>query len=105
MLSTEQCHQLGIDDLNDLLLGRETFQDLLPQGLAFNTVDEVFDHAEVDIGLQESQAHFAQSLLDILFRQLAMATQATKNSLKLSTKRFEDDGQICEWCRYVRARE
>src|SRR5207247_11446526 len=51
-----------------------------------HAVDEGADDLEVDVGLQESDAHLAQGLLDVLVRQAATAAQAVEDRLQTRTE-------------------
>ena len=94
ILPAEQRHQLDVDDLDDLLRGGETGQHLLSQGLAFDPLDEVLNHAEVDVSLEERQAYFTQGLFHVLFAELAVTAQPAKDGFQFFAERFKHSGQI-----------
>jgi len=67
----QRIDQFFVDDL-DHLLGR--FQALLDLGTnraLFHAVDEVLGDLQVDVGLQQRHAHFAQRGRDVFLGQLA----------------------------------
>ena len=64
--AAEQLDQLVVDDLHDLLARGEALEDLLPDGLLADALDEGPDDLEVDVGLEEGDAHLAERLLDVL---------------------------------------
>jgi hypothetical protein len=58
----EQRDQLVADDLDDLLGGRKSRKNFRPDGFHADLLDEVADHVEVDVGLEQRHANLAQSL-------------------------------------------
>jgi site-specific recombinase XerD len=60
----------------------ETAHHLLAQGLLADLIDELLDHGQGDIRLQQRHAHFAHGILDILFGQAALAAQLVKYATK-----------------------
>ena len=81
-VASERLHQLVAHDLDDLLGGRERSHHFLAERLLANVVNQFFDDFEVDIGFQQRQPNFAQRLLDVLFRQAALATQVLEGALQ-----------------------
>ena len=57
--------QLVVDDLDHLLARGEALQTSSPTARSRTRVDEILDHLEVDVGLEQRQAHLAQGLLDL----------------------------------------
>ena len=45
-----------MDDLHDLLTGRQALDDVLAQCALLHAVDELLDHLEVDVGLEQARA-------------------------------------------------
>ena len=78
--AAQQFHQLVAHHLDHLLPRRERCKDVLAHGLDADAPDEALDDLEVDVGLEESHAHFAQGLLDILIRQPAVATEQVEDA-------------------------
>ena len=67
-------HQLGqlvVDDLHDLLAGREALQHLLAERPLAHAGDEVADDREVDVGLEQREADLAHRARDRLLVELA----------------------------------
>jgi hypothetical protein len=54
------CDQLVMDDLDDLLAGRDRFGDRLAGGLLLHRLDELARDGQRDVGLQQRHAHLAQ---------------------------------------------
>src|SRR2546422_869771 len=80
--AAEELDQLIVDHLDDLLGRRQRPQDVLAHGLLPHAVDEGADDFEVDVGLEEGDAHLAQGLLDVFLRQAAAAAQAVEDRLQ-----------------------
>ena len=78
--ASEQLHQLVVHHLDHVLARRERGEHVLTDGLDANPLDEALDDFEIDVGFEQSHAHFAQSLLDILLRQPAEATEPVEDS-------------------------
>jgi hypothetical protein len=66
---TEQRQQLVTDNLGDLLSRGQALENGLIHRPVADTVDECLDDLEIDIGLEQREADFAQRGLDVLFRQ------------------------------------
>ena len=49
----EEGDELVVDDLHDLLAGRQALEDLRADGLLADAADEVLDDLEVDVGLEQ----------------------------------------------------
>ncbi len=75
MAAAQQFHQLLVDNFNHLLTGGQAFQHLTPHCFLGHSGDKIFNHLEVDIGLQQGQSHLAQGFLNIFFVQATMAAQ------------------------------
>ena len=61
----KQRDQLLVDDLHDLLAGRQALEDLGPHGSFTDPGDEVLDDLEVDVGLEQSQPHLSHGRIDV----------------------------------------
>ncbi len=77
---TQHLDQGIVDDLDDHLARRDGSQDVLADGLFLDAVDEVLDHGQGDVGLQQGDADFAQRCLDVGFLQGAASFQAVENA-------------------------
>jgi len=71
-------NQLLIDDLDERLPRRQTGLHILTEGPLLHVLDEVLDHRQGDIRLQQGHADFPQGILDIVFGQ----TRLTANFLE-----------------------
>ena len=87
--AAEQLHQLAVHHLHDLLRGRDRREDVLADGLLPDAVDEGADHLEVDVRLQERDAHLAERLLDVLLGQAAAPAELVEDRLKPATQGVE----------------
>ena len=65
--------QLLLDDLDELLARRQALGHFLTDGTFAHSLDEGLDHRQRDIGFKQRLAHFAQGVLDVVFRQLGLA--------------------------------
>ena len=85
----EGLDQFIAHDLDDLLARRKRGQHFLPHGLGLYAVDQLFDHFEVDVGLEQRQPDFAQRLRNILLAQPGLAAKALKRALQFFLKILE----------------
>src|SRR4029079_7095669 len=69
----EELHELVVDDLHDLLAGREAAQDLRADGLLAAPRDDVFHDLEVDVGVEEGQSDLARGGIDVGLADAAAA--------------------------------
>jgi hypothetical protein len=69
-------------DADDRLTWRQAADDFLSQRLVTNSSDKVTHHRQCNVGLEQGHAHFAQSILDVVFTDASFAAQ-----------RFEDTGK------------
>ena len=74
-LAAEQGNQFLVYDFNDLLRGRQAFEDLGVRRLFGDSLDEILRDLEVDVGLKQRHANLAHSLLDVRLGQTALAAQ------------------------------
>jgi hypothetical protein len=87
--AAEQLDQLAVDDLHHLLARGEALENLVPHRLLADALDEGADDLEVDVGLEEGDAHLAERLLNVLLRQAAGAPEAVENRLETLRQGFE----------------
>jgi len=78
--AAEQLHQLVAHHLDHLLPGRQRLEHVLPDRLDADPVDEALHDLEIDVGLQQGHAHFAQGLLDVLLRQPAESAEPIEDA-------------------------
>ena len=67
--------QLFVDDLDDLLGGREAVQHVGPHSPLCHGSHEVLDHLIAYVGLQQGQTDFPHGLPDVVLCQAALAPQ------------------------------
>ena len=87
----QQRHQLVVNDLDDLLGRRKRRQNLGPDRLLANMLDQVLHHIQVHVGFQQRHANLAQRLADVLFGQHALSTQVFKGALQLLCQILKHD--------------
>ena len=75
MAATHEVGEFPVHDTDQGLARSQRADDLLADGLGPNLRDEVLDHRQSDVGLQQRHAHLAQCLLDIVLGQAGLATQ------------------------------
>ncbi len=61
----QERRQLLVDDLHDLLAGGEALEDVGADRPLADPGDEVLDHLEVDVGLEQGEAHLAHRRVDV----------------------------------------
>src|ERR1039458_9461762 len=81
-VAAEDLDQLFVNDLDDLLGGREGVENLLAHSLGFDVFDQLLDDFEVDVGFEEGHANFSQSYLHILSREFTFAAQVLEDPLQ-----------------------
>ena len=70
--------QLVVDDLDDLLAGRQALEDLVADGLLADARDEVLDDLEVDVRLEQREADLAHGGIDVGLADPAAAGQVAE---------------------------
>jgi len=68
-----QAFQLGLDDLHECLARGQATRDFGADRTFLDAVDEILDHRQGNVGLEQGHAHFAQRVLDVVFGQLGLA--------------------------------
>ncbi len=91
--AAQQLDQLVAHHLDHLLARGERLQHVLPDRLDADALDERLHDLEVDVSLQQGQPHLAEGLLDVLFRQSAVAAQTVEDA-------GQTTGQTVEHWRY-----
>ena len=85
--------QLVVDDLHDLLARREALRHLGAGGALLHARDEVLDHLEVDVRLEEGEADLPHRLGKVLLGQRPMAPKVAEGRLQLVGKRVKHAGR------------
>ena len=78
LVAAEQCGELVVEDLDDLLAGFDRLEHVLAEGLFLHLGDEVLGDAEFDVGLQQGDADFAEGVGDVFFRNAAHAAEVAE---------------------------
>ncbi len=77
-LAAQRLDHHVIDDLDDLLAGRDGGQDLGADGALAHLGDEVAHHGQRHVGVQQRQADFAECLGDVGLGQRTATAQAVE---------------------------
>ena len=67
--------ELVVDDLDELLAGRDRPELRDADGLLLDALEELARQLEVDVGLEQDAAHLAQPFLDVGFGEDAAAAE------------------------------
>ena len=78
IVAAHDLHQLVVDDLDQCLARLEAARHLLAHGTLAHVLNEALDHRQSHVGFQQGHAHAAQGVLDVVFRQAALAAQAVE---------------------------
>ena len=82
LAAAHQGAQFVVDQLDHLLRGGQALQDVGADGLVGDGLDKILDHLEVDVGLQQRQAHLAHGLPDVAFGQASLGAQLFENVIE-----------------------
>ena len=85
----EQLGQLLVDDLDDLLAGRQAREHLLADGALAHRGDERLDDAEVDVGLEQGEPDLAHRAIDVVLAQRSARAEVAERGLQFVGKRLE----------------
>src|SRR5438552_10438102 len=85
----EEPRQLAVHEPHEVLLGRETAQHLGAERVALDGLDEVADDVQVDVGLEEGEAHVPQRLLDVPLGDLPVPSELAQQGVELLAEGFE----------------
>src|SRR5215469_10774490 len=80
-IAAQKLDQLIADDLDDLFPGRQRGHNLLAERLVLDLVNELLNHLEADVGLQQRKANLAERLLNVVLIQDGLAAQRLKSSV------------------------
>jgi hypothetical protein len=72
----EDRRQLFVHDLDDLLAGVEALEHVGTDRPRPHAGDELLDHPEIDVSLEQGQPHLAHGGIDVGLADPAAATQA-----------------------------
>ena len=84
-----QVDQLVVDDAHHLLLGSETLEDLLADGLVADSGHEFLDDREADVGLEQRLLHQAQPLAHVGLAEPGFPAQSLQRRTETFLQRFE----------------
>ena len=75
--AAEERRHLVAHDAQDGLVGAEALQDVLADGLLADALEELLDHPEVHVGLEQGEADLAQRRVHVGLGQRCPAHAAT----------------------------
>ncbi|MNJ56591.1 hypothetical protein D3C77_521460 [compost metagenome] len=73
-----QLFELGTHDLHECLARRQALRHLGADRTLLDLVDELLDHRQCDVGLEQGHPHLAQGVLDVVLGQLRLARDMAK---------------------------
>ena len=85
----EEVRELLVHDLHDLLARREALLHVLAQRALAHPRDELLDDAEVDVGLEQREAHLAHGAGDRLLVEDTAPAEVAEGALELVAERVE----------------
>ncbi|MNM44050.1 hypothetical protein D3C81_549410 [compost metagenome] len=68
-----QAFEFGLDDFHERLTWGQAARHLGADRTLFDLVDEILDHRQGDVSLEQRHAHFTQGVFDVVFGQLGLA--------------------------------
>ena len=74
--------ELVVDDLHQLLGGRDGLELGDADGPTFDALEELASELETDVGFEEDPAHFAQAVLDVGFGEHATAAELRESGFE-----------------------
>ncbi len=90
----EERDQLLVDDLHDLLAGRQAAEDLGSNSSLADARDEVLDDLEVDVRLEERQADLAHGGVDVRLAHSATTGQVAECLAKAIAQAVEHSSGV-----------
>jgi hypothetical protein len=88
-MAAEDRDQLVAYNLDDLFGRGKGGEDLTAEGLLLNTVQQLADNFEVNVGFEQGQADLTQGVLEISFGELPLAAEVLKNPLEFFGETIE----------------
>ncbi|MNZ53199.1 hypothetical protein D3C78_710700 [compost metagenome] len=70
---THHAFELGLDNLHECLARGQAARHLGADRALLDLVDEILDHRQGDVSLEQRHAHFTQGVFDVVFGQLGLA--------------------------------
>src|SRR3989442_3120845 len=99
MLATERDRELPIDDLHDLLPGREALHDLLRQGAAADTHQKVVGDLHRDVGFEQRGTDVAEGGVHLPGVELASRPELLEDAVQAVGERVEHVSRVPEAAR------
>ena len=89
ILRAQGFDQHVMDDLDDLLAGRDRADDIFADGARADLVDEVLHHRQRHIGVDQGGAHFGQGGIDIGFAERAAPAELVEDAAEAGLQTFK----------------
>ena len=74
--------------------GESAVMHFLTDGLGANLVDELLDDLEVDVGLKQGEANFAQRLVDVLLGERGLSAEGLEGALEFFLKILKHGSEV-----------
>src|SRR5262249_9404885 len=87
--ASEEAHELVVDDLDDLLPGRDALEEVRAHRAFFDRAQELAHDGQVDVCLEENAADLPQRLADVLFIQPSTPDELSKDAGKAVAQVFK----------------
>src|SRR5258708_23774920 len=81
-VAAEQDRQFVVENLNDLLAGRDAAEHCLTERFLFDAGYEFFGDFKIDIGLEQREPDLAQRGIDILLADFSVTAEILENLLQ-----------------------
>jgi hypothetical protein len=89
VLLAEETDELVVDDLDQLLAGRDRGQDRFADRFRAHPLEELADDGQGDVGFEERETDLAQSFIHIRFGELSLAAETGERSFEPLGETFE----------------
>ena len=89
LLLAQHRDQLVVDDLDDLMPGPDALEDVGPDGLGLDPLEEIAGEIEADVRLEEDPADFPESFLDCVFGQNAAPRELLERGVQFGGQLVE----------------
>jgi len=89
IVAAQRLHQHVMDDLDDLLAGRDRADDIFANGAGADLFNKVLHHRQRHIGVDQGGAHLGQCGIDIGLAERAAPAKLVEHAAKAGLKRFK----------------
>ena len=81
--------QLGRDELDQMLLGRERAEHFLAERLGLDVLDKIANDLDIDVGFEQREPDFAQRLFDIALGDAPGALEFSEDPFEAVAERIK----------------